>query len=75
MIDFFVQPSLIWFGGSLVVLFLMAVHRMFSPRNFEPYVVWSREYWEDGFYILLAWPGYLILLGWHVVMKKPFRHG
>lgn len=75
MFDLATHPSLVWFSGSLMTLFVMAYHRMLSPRRQHDYVVWSREYWEDGFYVLVAWPGYLMLLAYHLFTKKPFRHG
>lgn len=74
MFDIASHPSLFWFTGSIMVLFALAVSRMFSPRGNDPYVVWSREYWEDGFYILVAWPGTLMLIAYGLIKRKPFRY-
>lgn len=75
MLDITANPNLFWFSGSLVTLFIMAFHRMSGPKRHVPYVVGSHEYWEDGFYTLLVWPGYLVLLCYHLITGKAFRHG
>ena len=75
MLDFMANPALFWFTGSFMTLIVMAISRMFSPRGQEPYEIWSREYWEDGFYIFFAWPGVLLLVVYNLRKRTTFRYG
>ena len=65
-----ITPASTWLTGMVLALLHMIMVRRSGPRQFVEYDEFTREFWEDGIY-MMSWPGYAILV---MLYGHDFRH-